>query len=90
MDKLEKRYNSNLGVMKEGKVQGYAVLWDKPSFVSSIGRKEVFKRGSLRITPKGCPLLFQHDKRRLLANSLSNTLILKDTPKGLYFEAVFT
>ena len=87
VDKPEQRFNSVSGI-KEGKVSGYAILWNKPSYVPSIGRKEVFQKGSLKITDKGCPLLFQHNKQHLLGNSLSKTLTLKETPKGLYFECM--
>ena len=83
---LEKRFSS-LEKSEEGKVSGYALLWDTPSFISSIGKKERFKKGSLKLPKAGVPLYFQHDRKNLLANSKSNTLILKEDDRGLYFEA---
>ena len=83
--KFEKRYSSLES--EEGKVSGYAILWNEPSFVGAIGRKEKFKKGSLKIPTDGVPLFFQHDRKNLLANTKAKTLTLKEDDRGLYFEA---
>lgn len=83
---IEKRYSS-LQSEKQGKISGYVVLWDQESFVPQIGKKERFRKGSLKISESGVPLYFQHDKKNLLANTKSKTLTLKEDSKGLFFEA---
>ena len=50
--KLEKRF-SNLQ-SDEGKVSGYAILWDQPSYIEALGKQEKFKKGSLKIPKRGC------------------------------------
>lgn len=82
---FEKRYSSLES--KEGKVEGYAILWNTPSYVNAIGRKEQFRKGSLKMPESGVPLFFQHDKKNLLANTKAKTLTLKEDDRGLYFEA---
>ena len=82
---VEKRFTELQA--KQGKISGYAVKWGIPSYVSSIGRIEKFARGSLKFPKSGVPLYFQHDKKNLLANSVSKTLLLKEDDIGLFFEA---
>ena len=82
--KIEKRY---AGLSSEkGQAKGYCVLWDKPSFIPQLGRKELFKKGSLKIPPQGVSCLFQHKEDHLLGNTKSDTLRIKSDSKGLYFE----
>lgn len=80
--KPEVRYTD----IEQGRLSGYAVLWDKSAFIPQLGRREKFKRGSLKIPPGGVSCYFQHKRHKLLGNSKSKTLRLKEDDKGLYFE----
>ena len=66
-------------------ISGYAVKWGIPSNINGIG-PEVFAKDSLVVDQAGCSLYFQHDKKRLLANSKSETLKLTKDDVGLRYE----
>ena len=82
---MEKRFNQLSTPSKTA--QGYCILWNKKSFIPSIGKYESFKKGSLKIPHQGVPLYMQHDTKRPLANSKSGTLKFKEDATGLFFTA---
>ena len=82
---MEKRFRGL--TQTEGKVSGYVALWDSPCFVDSIGKKESFKKDSLKLSKHGVTLHPQHNEAAVLASSKSGTLRISSNDKGLYFEA---
>ena len=82
---VEKRYTSVTS--EKGQARGYCILWDTPAYIPQLGRKEKFKKGSLKLPSKGgIPCYFQHKKDHLLGNTMSQTLRVKEDDKGLFFE----
>ena len=84
---MEKRYIGSLGTTSPtgNTINGYCILWNKPSVVN--GRKEFFKRGSLKESPEGTSLYLQHNEQRILANSKAGTLKLTEDEVGLRYQA---
>ena len=79
---LETRY---IPIEEEGKIEGYAIYWDRSS---KVGRfNELFMKDSLKESDTGVSLYYQHDKKKLLANSKAGTLKLKPDNIGLKYEA---
>ena len=83
---MEKRFSDSLSCNEQGIVSGYALFWDKPSFIDKIGKHERFKKGSLKLSRHGVVSLFQHEQGRPLGSTKSKTLKIKEDDKGLYFE----
>ena len=73
--------------------RGYAAVFDSPwnqELVEAMGYVEQVARGAFRkALAKGAdvPLLWQHDRRDMLATTKSGTLRLKEDGKGLLVEA---
>lgn len=84
--RTERRF-SELSSGEAGKIEGYALKWNVPSFIPQLGRKERFAPGSLHIPKSGAHLNFQHDASRLLANTRSGTLVFSEDDVGLKFRA---
>ena len=81
---VEKRFSSL--DTESGVAKGYAVRWNEPSFIGSIGRREKFRKGSLKIPEEGVGCFLQHRDDHILGNTKSNTLRLKSDDVGLFFE----
>lgn len=80
---MEKRYCELKSAGNQ--VQGTAVFWNKEG---AIGRfKERFSRGSLSEHKQGTALHVEHNPMRLLGNTRSGTLKLRNTERGLEFSA---
>ena len=72
----------------QGKVSGYALLWNTPAKVSSLGgRLESFDKDSVKFADTVL-LHCQHNENLVLGNSRAGTLKLSKDQKGLFFEAV--
>lgn len=73
--------------------RGYAAVFDTPwseALVESAGYVETVARGAFRkalTVSENVPLLWQHDRRDMLATTKSGTLKLKEDGKGLLVEA---
>lgn len=67
-------------------IYGSAVSWNRAAKIGEFS--ELFERGSLKPHQAGVSLYFQHDNRRLLGNSQSGTLKVKNAPEGLLYSAV--
>lgn len=74
-------------------VKGYAAVYDTPwndTLIEEMGYIEKLARGSLRKAlsrSDNVPLLWQHDRRDMLASTRARTLRLKEDGRGLAFEA---
>ena len=74
-------------------VRGYAAVYDAPwqdALVEEMGYAEEVARGAFRKAlsrSDNVPLLWQHERRDMLATTGAGTLRLKDEPRGLAFEA---
>lgn len=74
-------------------IRGYAAVYDSPwndALIEEMGYVEKIARGAFRKAlgkAGNVPLLFQHEKRDMLATTRNKSLRLKDDAKGLYFEA---
>lgn len=73
-------------------VRGHAAVYDTPwsdALIEQTGYIEEVARGAFRkaLTRSGnIPLLWQHERRDMLATTQAGTLRLKDEPTALYFE----
>jgi len=74
-------------------VRGLAAVYDQPwseALAQKNGYVEKFARGAFRKAlgrkEYNVPLLWQHERRDMLATTKNDTLRLRDDPKGLYFE----
>lgn len=73
--------------------RGYAAVFDTPwsqDLIEAAGYVETVARGAFRkalTTATNVPLLWQHDRRDMLATTKSGTLKLKEDGKGLLVEA---
>ena len=70
------------------RVHGLAVVYDQPADIGPFVERVM--PGSLNdVLASGKPmqLLFEHDRRGLLASTEAGTLTVRDTPRGLEFEA---
>ena len=83
---MEKRFTTNLDYSDQGIVSGYALYWDKPSYIDKIGKSEKFKKGSLKQSRHGVISLFQHETGRPLGNTKNKTLKITEDDTGLFFE----
>jgi HK97 family phage prohead protease len=74
-------------------IGGYAAVYDQPwnpDLVEQMGYTETIARGAFRKAlsrSPNVPLLWQHERRDVLATTKSRTLRLKDDARGLAFEA---
>jgi uncharacterized protein len=74
-------------------VHGYAAVYDSPwndDLIEETGYVEKIARGAFRKAlgkAGNVPLLWQHERRDMLATTRNKSLRLKDDAKGLYFEA---
>lgn len=74
-------------------IHGYAAVYDSPwndQLIEEMGYVEKVARGAFRkaLAKSGnVPLLWQHERRAMLATTRNKSLRLKDDAKGLYFEA---
>lgn len=85
---MERRFlkrNMTPSKEKEGVIEGYAVYWDRESDIG--GFMEKFARDSLMESEDGVSLYFQHDKKKLLANTKSGTLKFMPDDQGMRYEA---
>lgn len=74
-------------------VQGYAAVYDTPwndTLIEEMGYIEKIARGAFRKAlgrSDNVPLLWQHERRDMLASTRAKTLRLKEDGRGLAFEA---
>lgn len=74
-------------------VHGFAAVYDTPwrdDAIEQMGYVEEVARGAFRKAlsrSPNVPLLWQHERRDMLATTGAGTMRLKDEPRGLYFEA---
>jgi HK97 family phage prohead protease len=74
-------------------LHGYAATFDSPwnkRLVEARGYVETIRRGAFRKAlgrSDNVPLLWQHERRDMLATTGAGTLRLKEDGRGLYFEA---
>lgn len=74
-------------------VHGFAAVYDTPwrdDAIEMMGYAEEVSRGAFRKAlsrSPNVPLLWQHERRDMLATTGGNTMRLKDEPRGLHFEA---
>lgn len=72
-------------------VYGYAMLYDTPTVLwesDDFQYVEVFERGAATEALKNSDIraLFNHNPNYILARTSSNTLVVREDDKGLYFE----
>lgn len=73
--------------------RGYAAVFDSPwsdALTANVGYVETLSRGAFRKAlsrSDNVPLLWQHDKNKLLATTHAGTLKLREDGKGLLVEA---
>jgi HK97 family phage prohead protease len=92
--KREMRAASVVDAALEGRtVKGYAAVYDTPwnqDLIDTMGYVESIARGAFRKAlsrSSNVPLLWQHERRDMLATTKGGTLRLKEDPRGLAFEA---
>lgn len=79
--------------LRDANFRGYAAVFDAPwnqALIDEMGYVETVARGAFRkALAKGedVPLLWQHERRDMLATTKSGTLRLKEDGKGLLVEA---
>lgn len=88
MMKLEIRSGQGLQTASQGRLCGYAAVFDAPS-LDLGGFREIIKPGAFRRSldnPDAIRALYDHDSRQLLGRVGSDTLQLREDGKGLRFE----
>lgn len=79
--------------IKDHNFRGYAAVFDAPwndALTQAMGYVETVARGAFRkalTAGHDVPLLWQHDRRDMLATTKSGTLTLREDGKGLLVEA---
>lgn len=85
---MEKRTISTQYQQTDGKLWGYAAVWDSPTQIREGGKSftEVIKRSAFGNISRDVIATYNHDPSKLLGRTSSGTLRLSTDDHGLRFE----